>query len=574
MVVHRTRNILLLIICLVLISAGTGFAAKVTASAERDRVVDGESFQLDLKVEGGAEGDANLEALEAEFEILGRSQSSQMKFVNGDFSRSFVLSLTLMPRNIGVRQVPSICFGQDCSQPLKITVLPAGSNTGNRGAQDDLLLEVEVEPETVYVQGQILLTVTLLSRIDLLQAGLSEPQVEGVETVVQRLGDDRQTQVMRNGFRYQGIERRYALFPQQSGALRIAPFQFDGQVADGRQRRFDLFPRGGRQVRRHSRPIDVRVDPAPDSAANRSWLPALELELADDWQGKTQEMTVGEPLTRTLSLRATGLPSAQLPQVDFDVPSQFKTYPDQPLRKDFSSDAGIVGSLEQKLALVPTHPGEYELPEIRIDWWDVSSRRWRTVTAASVSVEVRAVAETKPSSSEPVADEPVEFAEKSQVGETGTPQTMKPVTRDPGVWPWLTLLVGLGWLGTLFLLLKARRGNSPVEPSDDDAYVQEKQAYRDLQQVLKNGNPQRIRAALQKYIKTTTTGGENLSLEQFAARAGDPLRHELETLDASLYGKEKPVMDPRRLERAIEQWRTTGARERTRDELPGLYPPK
>lgn len=127
---------------------GTAAAVTVQAVADRDRIGAGESLQLQLRVDGSPDGEPELASLQKDWEILSRSQSSQMQIINSSFSRSIVYSLTLMPKSKGSLTIPAVCFDQDCSLPLTIEVAENSSVANPAGEQ--LLLETEIAPQKAW----------------------------------------------------------------------------------------------------------------------------------------------------------------------------------------------------------------------------------------------------------------------------------------------------------------------------------------------------------------------------------------------------------------------------------------
>ena len=71
----RKLSLLIALMMTVLSHANTGFAAEVVSVVERTRVPLGESFRMELRVNGDADGEPDFSQLEERFEILGTSQS-------------------------------------------------------------------------------------------------------------------------------------------------------------------------------------------------------------------------------------------------------------------------------------------------------------------------------------------------------------------------------------------------------------------------------------------------------------------------------------------------------------------
>ena len=578
----KLRTILCLFIVFLWLVPVAAFAATVQAVADRDRMTAGESLHLELRVEGSADGDPDLSVLDKDWEVLGRSQNSQIQIVNGSFNRSLVYSLTLMPRREGELTIPAVCFGSDCSLPLPITVTAAGAAAVP--AQDaQLLLETEVEPARVISQAQVLFKVRLLHRSDLLQGSLSEPQPAGVEAVVQKLGEDRKYETRRGGRLYQVIERKYAIFPQAAGTLKIPPLQFDGAIAGGASR-FDPFGGGGERVRRYSPARQVVVTPPPADRAGRAWLPARALRLNDDWQGKTMQLTVGEPTTRTLTLTAEGLQAAQLPQLQLEVPAGFKNYPDQPERLDHPGDAGITGVLQQKIALVPTRPGHYRLPAIDLDWWDIAANKWQQAHLNPVDIEVSPAAggAGAPASAGPLpaiqppptATRPEKPAIEPVPSGAGATLLRPSQAIQPGFWPWLCLALGLGWLATLLVVWRQRsqmfqRSAEAPEPSPS---VREKTARQAVLQAARNNDPQATRQALSAWSAILRPRSGRPDPELFCRIAPAPLREAIEELNRALYAPGGQRWTGAALIEAVRQWCPQAQDAAAGDTLPDLYP--
>lgn len=568
MVMRHIYTLLILLLLLVL-SPALSLSAQLKAVPDRTRVGLDESFNLELRADGSLDGDPDLSVLGQNFELLGRSQSSQMQIINGDFSRSTVWSLTLMARSPGSKEIPALCVGSDCSKPIKIEVLPAGKSNTLAGA-NDLLLEVATEPNKVWVQSQVLYKVKLLTRLNFLQASLSEPEPVGIEAVVQKLGEDRNYETERDGLLYRVFERDYLIFPQQSGQLKIPPVRFTAQVADGGRRSLDPFNQRTRQIRRSSEEINIEVLPAAESEG-RSWLPARELQLEDDWQNPPR-LTVGEPATRTITLSAMGVPAAQLPALKIDVPDGFRSYPDQPKREDRLKENGVLGILQEKLALVPTRPGTLRLPEIKIDWWDLDDERWHQARLPALDVEVL------PATNQPaVTATPPAVPQQEPLPQEDNPRVEVPnlpMPEEHGFWPWLSMALGGGWLLTLLFIVKGKlvKRNQENKQEQQEDRPDLKTARKRLDQALASGNPALIRSAMLDWGTALFPKQRPGNLEELAALCGEPLKQKLELFSRSLYSRESNDWDSHGLSAAVQEVQQKATKAENYKKLPPLYP--
>ena len=112
----------------------------------------------------------------------------------------------------------------------------------------------------------------------------------------------------------------------------------------------------------------------------RIWLPAKNLQLGEEWSKDPDTLRAGEPVTRTLRLRAVGLSAEQLPEISVTIAEGMKEYGDQPITRTTTDNDWVNGVREQRIALVPGNQGTYTLPEIRIDWWDTERDAPRQTT--------------------------------------------------------------------------------------------------------------------------------------------------------------------------------------------------
>jgi len=572
--VKRISSIVLILLLIPL----SLMAAQVSAVADRDRIGAGESLQLELRVQGSAEGDPDLSPLEKNWDILNRSQSSQTQIINGHISHTRVISLSLMPKHAGELEIPSVCFGSDCTIPLPVQVSQTVATPGTEAGE--LMLEAEVTPQQALVGSQVLLTVRLLHRIDLAQASLSEPQSQGVEAEIQKLGDDHRYETHRNGYRYQAIERRYALFPRQTGTLHIPALQLDAQVPAARSN-FYPFNRSVKQVRRYSQPLDIKIDPIPGDLGKREWLPARSLTLEDDWQTHPPTLRVGEPATRTIILRAAGLPSAHLPELKLPVPANWKSYPDQPSRNDDEDAEGVVGTLQQKIALVPTQPGSFELSAIDLDWYDTVARQWRHAHVDPLRVSVApAAAGAAPAAPQPQASAPpiVTEPDKTPVSTLPTQPSAAaiPAAATAGFWPWLSLLLAVGWLLTLLFFWQQKRrlqaSNKNKGEDDQRKIIREKDASRAILTAARKDDPKATREALFAWSQCRWPESEHQDLELLAGRCGEPLAGELRKLGEVLYAKNASTWQGAGLAEALNLYRQQKTGQEKQGSLPPLYP--
>ena len=373
---NRFRGILRnsFFIVLSLFLTPSAWAATINVEVDRNVIEEGESINVQFSSEQGIDGDPDFSPLEKDFRVLRPNRSYSMSFINGKLSRSTSWSLILIPKMMGVFQIPAIKFGKDTSRAVRITVNPA-SRTGTDGSDELFILEADVDKTSAFIQSQIIYSVKIYHAVGLVNASLSDFNLDDSDAIVEKLGDDLSYDKKLNGRFYKVFEKRFAIYPQKSGKLSIDPVVFEGQYASTKQPLRRTWPGMSlpqtTQIKRlKSKKIEVNVKPIPNDYKG-AWVPAKEFILAEDWPEGSDKFVVGEPVTRKLTLIAEGVLSTQIPELNKEPIENIKQYSDQPVMENKSSTEGIIGMRQELIALIPTVAGQYTLPAIEVSWWNV-----------------------------------------------------------------------------------------------------------------------------------------------------------------------------------------------------------
>jgi len=529
-------KIILLLFSFILISFNSQ-AANITVEVDRDPVSIDESFKIYFIADDRITDEPDFSPLQQDFEILGRSQSSSMKYINGNFSKKTRWNIHAMAKRSGTLTIPSVAFGNDNSPSISITVDKSNSIRNNNAAEDSkMFIEVEASLNTAYVQQQIIYSVRFFRAVNINTASMSEPSIKDAEVVIEKLGDDSSYETYRNGRRYVVIERKYALFPQQSGNITIEPITLDAQMVVTAANAFDPFGQNSTTKRLKSDSISLNIKPIPANIHSNAWLPASDLKITENWSQKPPTFIVGEPITRTLTLKAEGLTAAQLPSLVMADTEEFKSYPDQPRLNDKRGSRGISGTRQEKIALIPTQADQLTLPEIQINWWNVNSNKLETVTLPARSVQVQPGANnlTTPPATVITQPEPTTIA---PITTPSAPETITVVKQENGFYSKLSILLGLGWLITAIAWLISRRNHNTV--NDTDQTTKNQQATASLKAVktacLAN-NPQQCKTELLKWARGHWPKNPPTNIGEIGKRLDQATQTEIENLNQVLYG--------------------------------------
>jgi hypothetical protein len=350
-------------------------AAEVEVIIDRNPVQINESFQLVFSLDHSPARDPDFSVLQQHFLVLGNNRSNNISIINGEYQRSVKWTLQLMAKQIGEHVIPAIRFGDERSEPFQVSVQPSSMASV---PHDEQVLEMTVDRSEVHVQGQVILTMRLLSATDISAYQFGKIPAQDLDLVIEPLGDLRQYQTRIADRSYLVLEQQFALFPQQSGQLDIPPVLAEVRLPS--RSRMDPFNNGGDIRRFRSQPLVIDVKPIPAEFGGDYWLPADRVELSEQWPNDLTGLVAGEPVTRSITMIADGLTAAQLPEIELQTIDGIKQYPDQPVLEDSRSSKGIRGQRAQKVALIPAGPGVYRVPEISVSWWNRATAQLETTT--------------------------------------------------------------------------------------------------------------------------------------------------------------------------------------------------
>jgi hypothetical protein len=509
--------------------AGTGLAvfllampflsasAAVIASVDRIKVELNESFTLKVLVDTAIDVEPRADALEKDFFVGSRSQLSNTTIVNGQITRSRTWTYVLMARRAGNLLIPPIFIGTEQSEAVNITVVPQSKTAPG---ESDIFVSADVDFKQSYVQAQILYTVKVYRAVATRQPRLAEPEMNGVDVLVEVAGEERSYESLLNGKSYNVVERIYALFPQESGEINIEPARFEARVLrDGRIT--------GRKVfQSEAIAINVKpIPPPPSQFGQAAWLPARSVTLSEEWSREPDSLPVGEPITRRLKVTALGQLSTQIPFIDVDVSDSIKIYPDKPELQVRAVDGGILASRTDQYAMIGVVVGPVELPEIQLPWWDIGAGEWKIATLPKRTISIL-----------PSADAAV-LPVTPQPGIANADDSAGTVVIHSKFWRLVSEVLAGVWILTVLAWWWSGRPKKAKPASEEPPiHKQQSQMLRQARKAAQAGDTVTVKSALLKWGRLQWPDNAPLSIGELAIRVTAPLDEELERLSRGTYG--------------------------------------
>lgn len=564
MTANRFGNVFVLLILLSGALLPTLAEAKLSAAFDRYKLSMGDTVRMTLSSDGDEDpAEANLDALEAHFEVLQRSSTLNTSIINGERSRVKELILELTPLRQGELVIPPLQVGKQRSEALQVSVGPAPEKLSG---DEIVIFEVELDSTDVYVQGQAMLTLRVQQAVNLESRSISELAIDNA--VVESLGQNSFQRVI-DGRPWLVHEIRYALFPQSSGELRVPIQSFSGRLATGRRSLFDTRP-AGRLVRRQTEELVIEVKPRPASYPQATWLPSSALTIEEQWSGSLEDLRIGDSVTRTITVTGEGLQGAQLPPIEGASGNGLRAYPDQPSINSLSGEKGVTGMRTDSLALVAVAEGDYVLPALEIPWWDTKTDSLKTARLPERRIRVA-----------PGAINLNQETQNPAAAGDGTLATSAAAAAPANVtiWQCIAGICALGWMLTTLFLLRKRSSGASLAPKEKQPAGRDPMnaTAKSVISACRANDAALVHRQLLQWLATEHAG---VSLSTWLENSADEgLEHAVAELQQNLYGKaptqaqaDQAFWNGEKLLAALQrQFAGTGTKRTTRETLAPLY---
>ena len=442
------RHLLPGLAALALIAAtAASHAEGLTARISADKIAVGDTFQLTLSADAAKlTVPPDVSALNADFDILGTSRSSQTRIINGARSDTVEWVLTLAPRGKGHMTIPVLTAGKNTSEPLTLDVVDAADLPADR-QQGGTAMSATLEPGNHYVQQEIPLSLRITTGPGFQGGSVTAP--ESPDYILEQRGEDRVSQTTANGQPSTVIERDYLLRPQKSGTLTIAPFTLRATESDPSARSpfpqdpfanffgqspfgatgspFDRLFNPGHEIVVRTAPLTLEVKANPSASAG--WfLPAKAVTLSAEWEPKAPAFRVGEAVTRHIRIQALGATEVQLPDLAQPAVDGARVYLDKSDAGSIDTPDGTAAIRDFTYSVVPTTGGKVTLPAVTVNWFDTDAESARVATLAAETITVSGAVAAAPAKAVALP-EPAEIAPAASMGRGG--------------------MIGSGWIAAL-----------------------------------------------------------------------------------------------------------------------------
>ncbi len=229
-----------------------------------------------------------------------------------------------------------------------------------------VILYVEVATNTWYTSG------TQIASIEIPDVLIKQRNPFAINSSVRKQGQTWSTQLW-----------EIVLYPQKSGEFSVPPVSVNVQVATEGG--------GKKQVTLETKPVSFRVElPSAELDSSRRWFSSSKATVKQDWQLSSEDLKVGDSVTRVIEIQAQDSLSVLLPNVlSTSVNEAWKGYVSPPVLADTQSRDGYISKRKDSLTYVLQQGGDISWPSFDIWWWNTETQSLEKITVDGYRVHVK-----------------------------------------------------------------------------------------------------------------------------------------------------------------------------------------
>ncbi len=465
----------LIIICSLLpLSA---WSAEFTASVDRNQLHINEPLLFTLSLINsdtrlraeGVDANVDLSRLGKDFNLGRPEASSNYNIYLGQGRSSSEIKVELFPKHTGTLTIPSFEIDGIKSTSIDIDVLKQDATE-----TEEVFVRSGTNQSSAWVGQQVVAWIDLYHRVELQSASLGS-NLETEPMQIELLPNWKMPQESRKQ-QHQGIEydverMTWSVFPNQPGAFTVQLPDIWVETKSGNKLRL---PHQRLSLEVKALPVDLPADIIIGK-------PKLTAEpLPNDFkQYELSQWTV----TLKAPVGVTTLPRL-LPGIELS--EGLKLYPDPARYHTQQSSNGIIDAADYSLSIMPLQSGEFELPTIRVPYFDPDTGRAALVELPGQTIKVTANAIPQPAA----------------ITGSNTDNNIETTaqTKPEWLWQFATAIMTLLWLTTLLKLWRKQNTQPPRAKPVEAASVKAKDTRHPLQQkLLQAMNSQTLEQGLQQW---------------------------------------------------------------------------
>ena len=488
----------------------SAWAAEFTASVDRKQLHINEPLLFNLSLSNsdtrlraeGVDANVDLSRLGKDFNLGRPEASSNYNIYLGQGRSTSEIKVELFPKRSGKLIIPSFEIDGVKTETISIDVLKKSASIA-----EEVFVRSGANLNSAWVGQQVVAWLDLYHRVELETASLGS-NLESEPMQIELLPNWKMPQQSRTeshqGFDYEVERMTWSVFPNQAGPFTV-------QLPD-----IWVATKTGNKLRLPHQRLNFEVKALPPELPADIIIGKPELTAEPLPTNFKQHELTAWTLTLKAPVAVTTLPKL-LPGIV--LPEGLKLYPDPARYHTQQTSNGIIDAADYTLSIMPLQAGEFELPVIRVPYFDPDTGKAALVELPTQKINVTASAIPQPKT----------------IIDSNTASAIETATQSRPEWLWqfATAIMTLLWLTTLLKLWRKQNTQASRTKPVAIASVKPKDTRHPLQQkLLQAMNSQTLEQGLQQWTAhqsdDTTVPEAVRALQRFCYGGENELEPELQ----------------------------------------------
>jgi hypothetical protein len=459
----------------------TANAAELTATVDRTQLRLNEPLLFTLSLINSdtrlrAEGvnpNVDLTLLSNNFDIGKPEASNNYNIYRGEGRSTSTIKVELFAKRSGKLTIPAFEVDGLKSNVISVNVLPKSASEA-----EEIFATSGSNVKSAWAGQQLVVYIDLYHRVELASASMGSG-LESEPTMIDLLPSWELPQASRKekrkGYEYDVERIAWSVFPNQAGPFRVI-------LPD-----LWITTKAGRKVRMPSQTLNFDIKALPAGLPKGIIIGKPELSAPPPPQDFKQYELSQWTLTLKAPVAVTTLPKF-LPGIQ--LPEGLKLYPDPARYSTEKKNTGITDIADYTLSIMPLHKGEFELPTIRVPYFDPDNGKAALVGIPGTKISVAAGTVPQPQST--LAD----------TASGSTTATNEDGSTSIDIWQISTIVLALLWLTTLYLWRRQpTQTAAPVKPAPATVIPIKDKRHPLQQQLLTAMHSKTLEEGLQQWLQ-------------------------------------------------------------------------
>jgi hypothetical protein len=185
-----------------------------------------------------------------------------------------------------------------------------------------------------------------------------------------------------NNKQYAGLEFFFLIYPYASGIYEFPEVRVNVETP----------PVGGykgQKVTVNTKPREFKVLDIPEDYEGNQWFIAKNVRISERWSKPLEEVKVGDVFERSITVSAAGTLPSFIPELELEETDFATIYPQEPELNDNRTRHDVNGVRIEKNLYLFEKEGSYEIPSVRVEWWNPYARRMYFKQLEAINITVK-----------------------------------------------------------------------------------------------------------------------------------------------------------------------------------------